>query len=119
MSQSMFDRYGGFASVSKVVMAFYDKALDSDIIGAYFENVDLPALIDHQTKFISAIMGGPASYTNDQLERLHAHLKIDNAAMDEMVSLLSETLEEFDFDPSDVDQIAGEIRSRSGYIVSA
>lgn len=119
MSQSMFERYGGFASVSKVVMAFYDKALDSDVIGEYFENVDIPALIDHQTKFISAIMGGPASYTNDQLERLHAHLKIDSAAMDEMVSLLSETLEEFDFDPDDVEQIAAEIRSRSGYIVSA
>jgi hypothetical protein len=46
---TMFERYGGFATVSKVVMAFYDKALDSDVIGVYFENVDMPALIDHQT----------------------------------------------------------------------
>lgn len=117
MSQSMFDRYGGFANVSKIVMAFYDKALDSDIIGHYFENADMRALIDHQTKFISSIMGGPASYTNDQLARVHANLNIDLTAMNEMISLLEETLEEFSVDPSDIGQILDELRDRSGHIM--
>ncbi len=44
MSVSMFDRYGGFASVSKIVMAFYDRALDSEFIGEYFENSDMKTL---------------------------------------------------------------------------
>ena len=119
MSQSMFDRYGGFTAVSKIVMAFYNKALDSDIIGHYFDNVDMRSLVDHQTKFISSIMGGPASYTNDQLARVHAHLNIDMIAMDEMVALLRETLEEFNLDPSDIDQIVDELRDRSGHIMNA
>lgn len=118
MSQSMFDRYGGFTSVSKIVMAFYDKALDSDIIGPYFEGADMRSLVDHQTKFISSIMGGPASYSNDQLARVHAHLNIDMKAMDEMVSLLEETFEEFDVDRSDIEQIVGELRDRSGHIMN-
>ncbi len=119
MSQTMFDRYGGFAAVSKIVLSFYDKALDSDTIGKYFEHVDLPALIDHQTKFISSVMGGPASYTNEQLERIHAGLAIDKDAMDEMIDLLEETLEEFGLDATDVDHLVGEIRGRTSYIVSA
>jgi len=41
MARSMFDRYGGFAKLSKVVMAFYDKVLDSDVVGDYFEDIDM------------------------------------------------------------------------------
>lgn len=55
---TMFDRYGGFTSVSKIVMSFYDKVLDSETVGPYFEDIDMKALIDHQTKFIAQVMGG-------------------------------------------------------------
>jgi hypothetical protein len=48
MARSMFDRYGGFANLSKVVMAFYDKVLDSEIIGDYFEHVDMRRLIGYR-----------------------------------------------------------------------
>jgi hemoglobin len=119
MTGSMFERYGGFAKVNRIVMAFYDKALDSDVIGDFFEDIDMPALIDHQTKFISNVMGGPASYTNEQLKRVHAHLKIDAEAFEEMASLLRQTLEDFELDPADIDQIIDDIRGRSAFIVNA
>ena len=119
MAASMFDRYGGFSSVSKIVMAFYDKVLDSDIIGHYFEDVELPDLIDHQTKFIASVMGGPASYSNEVLQRVHAHLDIDATAFEEVVTLLRETLEEFELEPHDIDVIVQDIRGRSSYIISA
>ena len=57
---TMFERYGGFGNVSKIVMAFYDKVLDSDIAGPYFENSDVRSLIDHQTKFIPRSWAGPS-----------------------------------------------------------
>jgi hemoglobin len=113
----MFERYGGFASVSKIVMAFYDKALDSDIIGVYFEDVDIRALIDHQTKFIAHVMGAPASYSNDALRTIHERHRIDRAAFDEMAKLLRETLEDFALEPSDVDTIMVQIRDRAPFIV--
>jgi hemoglobin len=117
MSGSMFEQYGGFTSVHKVVMSFYDKALDSDLIGPYFERVDLRRLIDHQTKFISYLMGGPASYTNEHLRHVHAHLKISQASFDEAVGLLRETFEDFEFDPRDVDHLMMELISRTEFIV--
>ena len=108
-----------FATVSKVVMAFYDKAIDSDVIGPYFENVDMPALMDHQTKFISQVMGGPASYTDDVLKRVHAPLKIDAAAFDEMIEILEDTLDDFDVEEDDIQIILNELKVRRGHVVTA
>lgn len=119
MANSMFERYGGFASVSKIVMAFYDKALDSDVIGDFFEDIEMPNLIDHQTKFIAMAMGGPASYTNEMLRQVHADLEIDVAAFNEAVSLLEQTLEEFELEAEDIGVIIEDIRNRAQFIVSA
>ena len=118
MAQSIFLRYGGFASISKVVSAFYGKAIESPLLGPYFENIDMPRLIDHQTKFFSALMGGPASFSNEELERAHSRLDINDQEFQEMVDLLKETLEDFDFDDSDIAIVHGEILKRKRYIVT-
>ena len=119
MAQTMFERYGGFANISKIVMAFYDRAIDSDVIGGYFEDVDLKTLIDHQTKFIAQVMGGPEVYSNEVLEGVHARLGITQTAFEEMAGILKETLEDFELEPQDIDQIVKEVRSRARYIVTA
>ena len=118
MPQSIFLRYGGFARVSKVVSAFYDKAIDSPLLAPYFENIDMPRLIDHQTKFIATLMGGPASYSNEELERIHSRLDIDENEFQEMVDLLKETLEDFDFADTDIAIVQSEILSRKRFIVA-
>ncbi len=58
MRQSMFERYGGFATISQVVGSFYDKMLASPITSPYFVDVDMGPLIDHQTKFFAFLWGG-------------------------------------------------------------
>jgi hemoglobin len=113
----MFERYGGFAAVHKVVMAFYDRALDSDVIGPYFENTDMRSLVDHQTKFISQVMGGPSVYTDEALRQLHERLNITDEAFDEMVRLMIETFEDFDMRPADVSTLASQLRARRSFIV--
>jgi len=118
MSQSLFQKYGGFASVSRVVLTFYDKALDSDQIGGFFEDVDMKRLVDHQTKFISSLLGGPASFANDRLEQLHSRFEISDLDMDEMANLLAESLEEHGFEPADREAVIYEIESRRSYIVN-
>lgn len=118
MTANLFDKYGGFASISKVVSGFYDKAIESDVIGPYFDDVDLRRLIDHQTKFIASVMGGPASYSREALARVHEPLGIDRASFAEMARLLRDTLVEFRFDSVDVDRVMGEIESYETAIVS-
>ena len=118
MAPSMFQRYGGFAKLSKMVLGFYDRILDSDVVGPYFDGVDMGRLVDHQTKFVGQVMGGPVTYTDEHLAQLHAHLGIDDQAFDEMLAILGETLNDFGFEPGDVDSVLGEIGRRRGWIVS-
>ena len=117
MTATMFERYGGFASVSRIVSAFYDKALDSPVLSPYFEGVDMRRLIDHQTKFIASLMGGPASFSDDELERKHARLGITEGALHEMCELLTETLEDFEVEERDVETVRAEILARRRCIV--
>jgi hemoglobin len=118
MDRSIFERYGGFSSVSRVVMSFYEKILDSPVTSPYFANTDMKRLIDHQTKFIATVMGGPASYTNEQLERAHARLGITEEAFHEAIELLSETLEDYDFNDEDVRIVADEMMRCKNFIVT-
>ena len=118
MARTIFERYGGFANVSRVVSTFYDKVLESPGLTGYFAETDMRRLIDHQTKFIASLMGGPASYSDDELLRIHARMDITNGAFDEVASLLKETLEDFDFDPADIDAVFRSFQSKRQYIVA-
>ena len=117
MSQTIFQRYGGFSSVSKVVISFYDNVLDSPEVSPYFDGIDMKRLIDHQTKFFATLMGGPASYTDEHLERVHARLEITEPAFYESAALLRETLEDHDFEEEDVRYIENEFLRRKNFIV--
>jgi hemoglobin len=77
----------------------------------------MKSLVDHQTKFIATILGGPASYSNEHLERVHARLGITEAAFKESVDLLAETLEDHDFEDEDVRTVEREMNSRKNFIV--
>ena len=118
MRRTIIERYGGFASVSRVVMSFYEKLLSSPLTSPYFANTNMKRLIDHQTKFMSSVMGGPASYTNEHLERIHAHLGITEPAFKESVELLMETLEDHDFEDEDVQHVEDDLMSRKNFIIS-
>lgn len=118
MASSLFERYGGFGSLSKVVSAFYDKILDSAVTSPYFVGIDMKRQIEHQTKFIASLMGGPAAYTDEALARAHSHLKIDQPAFEEMAMLFVETLEDFDFEAADVATLKNEIVSRSRFVIT-
>ena len=118
MAQTIFERHGGFARVSRIVMSFYDRVLDSPVMGPYFAHSDMKRLIDHQTKFIAFLMGGPASFSDEHLQRVHRDMAIDRRAFDEMVSLLGETLEDFDFEEADISAICNELVRRAPLIVT-
>jgi hemoglobin len=117
MARTIFERYGGFAKINQVVSSFYDKMLDSPVTSPFFVNTDMKRLIDHQTKFIASVMGGPVSYTNEHIERVHTHLTITSDAYTEAMELLVETLEDFDFDPDDIQVIEDEMKVHMHYVV--
>jgi hemoglobin len=118
MARSIFERNGGFARISRIVMSFYEKMTTSPLTKKYFEKVDMKRLIDHQTKFVSSMMGGPASFTDEHLERVHANLGITTAAFDESVDLFEETLEDHDFADDDIGEVKREVLRHRKIIVT-
>ena len=40
----LFDKYGGIKTLRHVIMEFYDRVLDSDLIGHFFEDTDIALL---------------------------------------------------------------------------
>ncbi|QPC45070.1 group 1 truncated hemoglobin [Kaustia mangrovi] len=118
-SATIFERCGGFAKVSRIVMSFYDRVGDSEILAPYFETTDMRVLVDHQTKFVASLMGGPASYGDETLRHVHARLAITHEAFDEMTLLLRETFEDFDMAEADIAAVMGEIERSRPLIVTA
>lgn len=115
--QTIFEKYGGFSKISRVVLAFYDTMLDSDEIGPFFDDVDMSKMVDHQTKFIASLLGGPAAYTDNQLRQLHAHLDIEDSHFDELKVILGGTLEKHGFRPVDVEAVLQEFENRRNLVV--
>jgi hemoglobin len=118
VNQTIFERNGGFATVRKIVSTFYDYVLDDVVMAPYFTGVDMRRQIDHQSKFISAVMGGPGSFTDDHLQRVHASLGITHEAFLVLSSLLKEAMEDHGMAPSDVDEVMHEIFTREHLIVT-
>ena len=105
LTKSIFDRIGGFKKVRKIVSDFYDRVLENEVLIPYFEDVDMPSLIDHQTKFYATVLGGPASYTDEQLGKIHKGMGITDHAFDVVCELVVETLEDHDLEEDDIQQV--------------
>jgi hemoglobin len=113
----LFEKYGGLSVLRAVIFGFYDRVLDNDVVGHFFDDVDLPRLVDHQTKFFTMVLGGPATFGDDRLARAHSHLDVTHAHFDEVARLLSETLEEAGFDPEDTKLTLAAVERRRSLIV--
>ncbi|MCB1433136.1 MAG: group 1 truncated hemoglobin [Alphaproteobacteria bacterium] len=117
MDQVLFHKYGGFAKVSRIVLDLYNRLLDDDDLGPFFENVDMSRIVDHQTKFIASLLGGPASYTDDQIAKMHRHLTIMPAHFDTLIEILSETLADHGMEAADIAAVRQELEARRKLLV--
>ncbi|PSL17375.1 group I truncated hemoglobin [Shimia abyssi] len=118
MSGTLFEKYGGFKTVSRIVMTFYDMVLDDDAVGHVFENTDMAKLVDHQTKFVASLLGGPASFSDERLEQVHAHLGISHSDFDIVAGLLGDALAEHGMEPADIRAVAQTVETKRTLVVA-
>lgn len=118
MTQTVLSRVGGFARVRHVVAAFYDRVLDCEVLQRHFAGIDMPRLVDHQTKLVAGLMAGDQALDDTLLQRVHARLGITGPEFDTLQRLLHDTLEEFGYDPCDIDRVCREFRRRRHLIVT-
>ena len=78
----------------------------------------MPELIEHQTKFIAVVMGGPGKYNDELLKAAHGELNINDAEWDEVVKILIETLRNFRIEENDIGTLVDLIAAKKPAIVS-
>ena len=115
--ESLFEKYGGFAKVSKIVPELYNRVLDDDDLGPFFDDVDMTRVMDHQTKFISSLMGGPVTYSDEQIQRMHKHLAISGSHFERLKEILSETLTDHGLSNEGADKIVAHFEQRRAMVV--
>ena len=103
--------------VRKIVSRFYDGVLDSPVLQGYFVNTNMEKLIDHQTRFISSLLGGPGSVSDVQLRKAHARLNIQEDAWVQLLSILEDTLEEFELADGDISYLLKKVSEKKPLIV--
>jgi hemoglobin len=118
MEKSIYDQLGGFSNVRKIVIEFYNRVLDEEELSPYFAETNMERMIDHQTKFISMILGGPASFSDTHLKNVHINLSITNDHFELIKEVIIETLEDFDLDEEHVGYVSDEFEKRRNLIVT-
>jgi hemoglobin len=113
---SLFEQFG-FEGATRVALALYDRVMESDRLERYFRGVDMERLVEHQSLFLAFIMGGPASYSDEELKAVHRPLEIEAEAFEEMLSLLRAVLEGEDIPAADVEDVVGKLALRRPSIV--
>lgn len=115
---NLFQRYGGYDTFSRIVGAFYRSVLREPTLQPYFEGVNIERLMEHQTKFLAMVLGGPARYEGVTLQQAHARLKISGQDFDLVAELLVEALQDASMAQEDIDHVVGIVLGTRSQIVA-
>lgn len=115
----LYHRLGGRDAVARIVLTLYEHVLDSVRLEPYFRHCDMRRIIDHQTNFLASLIGGPASYSDEELTAIHAGLGIDKRDFREMIGLLETAMHESGLSGDDIDPVAEAYKCREHCIVGA
>lgn len=109
---TLFDKYGGVPTISKIVKAFHREIMQRTHLAAYFDGIDLEHLAEHTVKYIAFVMGKPAEiYTGRDMYNAHAKYHISGIHFDEVADVLKDILQHADMEKSDIDIIMRRIES--------
>jgi hemoglobin len=113
MSATPYEQIGGADAVEKAVDLFYRKVLSDDSISRFFDGVDMDEQAAKQRAFITMALGGPNSYSGEDMRSAHARL-VDDGLNDEhfdaVVTHLGATLTELGVP----DELIGAIAEKLG-----
>ena len=118
MKENLFHKYGGTATVAAIVQEFYDEVLETPELSHFFQGVSMERLIEHQVKFLSHVLGGPANYQGRSLRAAHHGLKIDSASFERVASILCDVLRDAGMTSEDVQTVLTIVDSTRAEIVS-
>lgn len=90
--QSLYDKFGGEETIKAVVDTFYDIMMKDDEVNHFFSETNMKKQRQHQSNFISFVLGGPKKYDGKSMREAHAHLKLTDKEFNIVAQHLTEAL---------------------------
>ena len=117
-SITLFDKYGGVPTISKIVRAFHKEIMLRPQLAAYFDGIDLVVLAEHTVKYIAFVMGKPAEiYTGRDMYTAHAKYHIHGMHFDEVADVLKDILLNSGVEKPDIEIIMRRVESLREMII--
>ncbi|MFC6864360.1 truncated hemoglobin [Halomicroarcula sp. GCM10025817] len=99
--QTLYERLGEREGIRAVVDDFYDRLVEDDDLGPFFESADMELLRRTQTDFLCEAAGGPETYDATPVREAHLHVPFTPAHIQRAVELLQASLDAFDVPDDD------------------
>jgi len=100
-SERLYDRLGGHDGIRAVVDDFYDRLLEDDELGQFFEGSDMEKLRRTQTDFLCEAAGGPETYDAEPVRAAHLDVPFTPALLQRAIEHLEASLDAFDVPEDD------------------
>jgi truncated hemoglobin YjbI/predicted pyridoxine 5'-phosphate oxidase superfamily flavin-nucleotide-binding protein len=101
---ALYDRIGGDQAMDIAVDLFHRKLLEDDLVGRFFDDVDIAAQRLEQKSFLAMAFGGPYQYSGVDLRKLH-EMGLEAQHFDRISAILKETLEELKIGASEIEDV--------------
>jgi len=100
----LYDRIGGDQAMDIAVDLFHRKLLEDDLVGRFFDDVDMAAQRLKQKSFLAMAFGGPYQYSGVDLRELH-EMGLEARHFDRVSAILKETLEELKIGAAEIEEV--------------
>lgn len=107
MSKSLFERLGGKAAITAVVVDFRTRVAKDARINAKFARTDIPRLDAMLIDQVCEATGGPFRYTGRNMRDAHQGMKVTTGEFNALVEDLVATLNAFKVLKAEQDELLG------------
>ena len=118
-SQSLYDKYGGYNTIYKIIVDLYKELCDHPEIAQHFIGVDLDRLIKLQTQFVSRALGASIDYKGRPLRRAHHFLNITEFQYCEVGKIFISIFMKYGFNDEDARAVIELLKQEQANIVTA
>ena len=106
---TLYDKYGGQATVDALVDRFYEGVLANDTIKHFFENTDMAKLKRHQGAFVAVALGAPSPYSGRSMREAHKGMGLTDDHFDAVVDELTDAMDALGVSEDDIATVIGTI----------
>jgi truncated hemoglobin YjbI len=105
----LYHRLGGDKAMDVVVDLFYRKVLEDELVGKFFDDVDMDSQRLKQKNFLCMAFGGPYQFSGVDLRKTHGRLVremgLTDVHFDRVLQLFKESLEELNISKKEINSI--------------